>query len=91
MEFQGYRLGVRANDDQIYVSQARRSAEPAPHRHPRRLARQRRRAPVDLSSSARRRRAEVSKTYHLKGDRMPFLPDEMHSTFGNVGPLSALK
>jgi hypothetical protein len=32
---------------------------------------------------------KASKTYHLKGDRMPFIPEEMHSTFGNVGPQSA--
>jgi hypothetical protein len=34
---------------------------------------------------------KASKTYQLKGDRMPFLPDEVHSTFGNVGPESAVE
>jgi hypothetical protein len=90
-DFQGYRLGVRPNDDQIYVSKI---GDPQSQH------------PSDILGVSRGSGGEIrsifkfgtecvvqkgAKTYRLKGDRMPFLPDEVHSTFGNVGPLSAVE
>jgi hypothetical protein len=90
-EFQGYRLGVRANDDQIYVSKI---ADPQ-SQHPNDILGVSRGSGGELRSIYKFGTEcvvqKASKTYRLKGDRMPFLPDEVHSTFGNVGPLSAVE
>lgn len=91
VEFQGYRIAVATNDDQIAVSKL--------------LDPQSQKA-SDLIGVARGAGGEVrslfkfntdcvvqkaSRSYRLKGDRMPFIPEEVHSTFGNVGPTSAVE
>lgn len=88
-EFQGYRLGVKTDDDQIYVS---RLGDPQ-SQHPSDILGVSRGSGGELRSiykfGTQCVAQKASKTYVLKGDRMPFLPDEVHSTFGNVGPESA--
>jgi hypothetical protein len=90
-EYQGYRLGVRANDDQVYVAKL---GDPQ-SQHPTDILGVSRGSGGELRSiykfGTECVAQKVSKTYRLKGDRMPFLPDEVHSTFGNVGPLSAVE
>jgi hypothetical protein len=91
VEFQGYRVAVVQNDDQAYVSKL---GDPQSQKA------------SDVLGIARGTGGEVrslykfgtecviqkaGKTYRLKGDRMPFIPEEVHSTFGNVGPQSAVE
>lgn len=90
-EYQGYRLAVRANDDQIYVSKINDPQAQSPN---------------DIIGVSRGTGGEVrsivkfgtncvvqkaQRTSKLRGDRMPFIPDEVHSTFGNVGQSSAVE
>lgn len=88
-EFQGYRLGVVMDDDQVYAS---RLGDPQ-SQHPSDILGISRGSGGELRSIYKFGTQcvvqKASKTYQLKGDRMPFLPDEVHSTFGNVGPESA--
>jgi hypothetical protein len=91
MEFQGYRLACLANDDQLYVSK---------------LGDPQSQSGRDILGVARGKGGELrslntfgteaviqkaSKTYRLRGDRMPFIPEERHSTFGNVGAKSSVE
>jgi hypothetical protein len=90
-EYQGYRLAVRANDDQIYVSKINDPQAQSPN---------------DIIGVSRGTGGEIrsilkfgtncvvqkaQRTAKLRGDRMPFVPDEVHSTFGNVGQSSAVE
>lgn len=90
-EYQGYRLGVIDNDDQIYVSKL---GDPQ-SQHPTDILGVSRGSGGELRSIFKFGTEcvvqKAAKTYRLKGDRMPFIPDEIHSTFGNVGPSSAVE
>jgi hypothetical protein len=90
-EFQGYRLGVRANDDQVYVSKIN---DPQAQ-HPNDVIGVSRGVGGEIRSISRFATncvvQKASRTYRLKGDRMPFIPDEVHTTFGNVGAESAVE
>lgn len=91
LEFQGYRLGVVANDDQVYVSKL---GDPQ-SQYPTDIIGVSRGTGGELRSGSKFGTEAVlqkaSKTYRLKGDRMPYIPEEVHSTFGNVGAQSAVE
>lgn len=91
VEYLGYRIGALVNDDQIYVSAIN---DPQGQRA------------SDILSVARGQGADIrsmhkhgtqvviqkaGKSYRLDGDRMPFIPKEIHGEFGNVGPSSAIE
>lgn len=88
-EFQGYRLGVVDNDDQVYVS---RLGDPQ-SQHPNDILGVSRGSGGEIRSIYKFGTQcviqKAQKTYKFLGDRMPFIPDEVHSSFGNVGPASA--
>lgn len=85
MEFQGYRLAVKDGEDQVYVSKL---GDPQ-SQHPTDVLAIARGAGGDIRSLGKFGVDAViqkaSRTYILLGDRMPFLPKERHSSFGNVG------
>lgn len=90
-EFQGYRLGVLMNDDQVYVS---RVGDPQ-SQHPSDILGVSRGVGGEIRSVKKFGTdcviQKASKTYRLKGDRMPFTPDELHGNFGNVGANSSVE
>jgi hypothetical protein len=91
MEYQGYRIAVVANDDQLYVSKIN---DPQSQYFSDILG-------VGRGTGSNIRSVKkfgteaviqkATKTYRLKGDRMPFVPEELHGNFGNVGSNSAVE
>lgn len=91
MEYQGYRLAFTPDDDQLYVSKLN---DPQSQNARDVIGVSRGKAGELRSLHTFGTEAVVqkaSKTYRLDGDRMPFIPREIHSTFGNVGPRSAVE
>jgi hypothetical protein len=91
VEFLGYRVSASIADDQLHVSKIN---DPQSQKA------------SDLIGVGRGTGGELrslfkfgteclaqkaQRSWRLKGDRMPFLPVEVHSNYGNVGPSSAVE
>lgn len=84
-EFQGYRIAVKQGDDQLYVSKLNDPQS----QHPSDILGVARGVGGDIRSVSKFAKQcvvqKAAKTYRLDGDRMPFIPWEVHGSFGNVG------
>lgn len=89
--FQGYRLGVQRNDDQVWVS---RTGD-AQSQNAKDVIGVSRGVGGEIRSMSNYGDniliQKATRTDRLDGDRMPFLPKEVHSSFGNVGQRSGLE
>lgn len=88
-DFQGYRLGVLSNDDQVYASKL---GDPQ-GQHPSDIIGVGRGTGGELRSLTKFGTQcvaqKATRSYRLDGDRMPYQPKQVHGSFGNVGPKSA--